>query len=151
MYAGSLKIKLNNHDDKFWVFYSDLEGYPDPQDPGETSEQMECESPPEFDIGAGNPIVFKGISKRKLDDLNVSKIENKFPEFRQFKIQVLSSDGELKDSYCFVKGMIGKLSKNECDQTVPPADLIVYGVNLGDAILDKDGNFEQVILNIQVW
>ncbi|MBS3150763.1 hypothetical protein J4443_00060 [Candidatus Woesearchaeota archaeon] len=150
-YTGSLKIKLNNHDDKFWVFYNDLEGYPDAVDPGDKSLGMECESPPEYNIGAANPIVFKGISERKLDNLNVSKIEEKFPEFRQFKISVLSSKGELKDSYCFVKGRIGKLSRNECDQTVPPADVVVYGVNLGDAILDRDANLEQIILNIQVW
>ncbi len=150
-YSGSLKLYLFDGKEKLWVFYNDLEGYPDPQDPGETSPQMECESPPDYSIGAGNPIVFKGISERKLDNLDISKIENKFPAFRQFKIQVLNSNGELNDSYCYVKGRAGKLSKNECDQTIPPADLTVYGVNLGDAILDKDGNLEQVILNIQVW
>ncbi len=150
-YAGSLRIKLFNKDDKFWVLYNEIEGYPEAADPGDKTQGMKCENPPEFNIGAANPIVFSGLSKRRMDELNVSKIEEKFPEFRQFKISVLNSKGELKDSYCYVKGRQGKLNKNECDQTVSPTDVIVYGVNLGDAILDKDGNFEQVILNIQVW
>lgn len=150
-YAGSLRIKLFNKDDKFWVFYNEIEGYPEASDPGDKTQGMKCENPPEFSIGAGNPIIFNGLSKRKMDELNVSNIEDKFPEFRQFKISVLNSNGELKDSYCYVKGRQGKLSKGECDQTIPPADAVVYGVNLGEAILDKDGNFEQVILNIQVW
>ncbi len=150
-YSGALKIKLFNKDDNFWVFYNEIEGYSDPADPGDVTPEMKCENPPEFGIGAGNPIVFKGISERKLDELEISKLEDKFPMFRQFKISVLNSDGELKNNYCFVKGRIGKLSKNECDQTIPPADITVYGVNLGDAILDKDGSLEQVILNIQVW
>ena len=151
LYSGSLKVKLNNHDDKFWVFYNEIEGYSDPQDPGETTAEMNCENPPEFSIGSGNPIIFKGLSETRLDNLDVSKIEEKFPTFRQFKIQVLNSDGELENNYCYVKGRVGKLSKNECDQTIPPADVVVYGINLGDAILDKDGNFDQIILNIQVW
>ncbi len=150
-YSGSLKIKLFNKDDKFWILYNEIDGYPDPQDPGDATQGIECESPPEFNIGAGNPIVFSGISDTKLSDLNVSKIEEKFPMFRQFKISVLNSNGELKNNYCFAKGRIGKLNKSECDQTIPPADVVVYGVNLGDAILDKDTNLEQVILNIQVW
>ncbi|MEK6856834.1 MAG: hypothetical protein AABX49_02345 [Nanoarchaeota archaeon] len=150
-HSGSLKIKLFDHDDKFWVFYNDLEGYASPQDPGDTTPGMKCETLPDTSIGAGNPIIFKGISERRIDELDVSKLEKKFPTFRQFKISVLNSNGELKSNYCFVKGRIGKLSKNECDQTVPPEDIIVYGINLGDAILDKDGNLEQVILNIQIW
>jgi len=150
-YTGSLRIKLFNKDDKFWVFYNEIEGYSEVADPGDKTQGMKCENPLEFSIGAGNPIVFNGLSKRRMDELNVVDIEDKFPEFRQFKISVLSSNGELKDSYCYVKGRQGKLGKNECDQTIPPADVVVYGVNLGDAILDRDGNLEQVILNIQVW
>ena len=145
-YKEDLVIHLATGDDKFWIFHNEFESYDEsPQDPGEPQEGIECS------ISAANPILFNGLSKRKLDNLNVSKIEEKFPEFRQFKISVLSSKGELKDSYCYVKGREDKLSKGECDQITPPTDGIVYGVNLGDAILDKDGNLVQVILNIQVW
>ena len=144
-YSGSLKIKLFNNDDKFRVFYNELVGYESADDPGAKTEGMKCE------IGAGNPIIFRGISEQRLDDLNMDKLAENFPEFRQFKIRVLDSNGNLKNNYCFVKGLQGKQTKNECDKAEPPADIIVYGVNLGNAILDKNAELQQVVLNIQVW
>ena len=128
--------------DSFWVFTA--EGGYDKQGSLEgDAVQPSCE------VSAANPIVFRGINTNKLNANDLKLNEWNFPQFRQFKIQILSSDGSLKDNrYCFAKGII---DSSECLLVEPPEDIVVYGVNLGDAILDKDGQLEQVILNIQVW
>src|SRR3989344_999924 len=50
-------------------FYDDLVGYEAAPDPGAKTEGMKCENPHEFNIGAGNPIIFKGLSEDRLDNL----------------------------------------------------------------------------------
>ena len=144
-YNGNL-IDLPNNNYNFWIIHNDFYGY-NLDDSG--LEDDGAIDPKDCEISAANPIVFKGINDDRLNINDLKINEWNFPEFRQFRIQVLSSDGSLKNSgYCFAKGL---QNSNECIQVEPPADVIVYGVNLGDAILDKDGNFVQVILNIQVW
>ncbi len=144
-YKGSL-IDLMNDDYDFWIIHNEFFGY-NLDDNG--LEDDGGADPKDCEISAANPIIFRGINADKLNLVDLKIDEWNFPQFRQFKITVLDVDGSLKDNrYCFAKGL---MNSNECLLAEPPLDVVVYGVNLGDAILDKDGNFEQVILNIQVW
>ena len=145
-YRDGLFVKIPYTDpprsDSFWVFTAE----------GGYNKQGSLEGDailPSCEVGAGNPIIFKGINEKKLSVADLKIDEWKFPTFRQFKIQILNSDGSLKASgYCFAKGL---QNSNECLKAEPPLDVVVYGVNLGEAILDKDGKFQHVILNIQIW
>jgi hypothetical protein len=145
-YKPDLTIKLFDGKDKFWVFSNEDQSYepPVPKDPGDPLGNIVCTK-----IGAANPIVFKGVSESKMDGLNVSKIADNFPEFRQFKVRVLESEGGFRE--CFVKGLVGKQNEAECAKADIPNDAVVYGVDIGAAILDKNGELEQVILNVQIW
>ncbi|MBI2105544.1 hypothetical protein HYT56_01770 [Candidatus Woesearchaeota archaeon] len=127
--------------DSFWVFTAEGGYGIDGTLQGDTIS-------PYCEINAADPIVFTGINENKLEINQLNLNEWSFPDFRNFRIRILNNDGTLKNNYCFAKGLN---NSSECILAEPPAATTVYGVNLGGAILDKDGNYEQIILNIQVW
>ena len=139
LYKNSIDLKLNSGINRFFVIHS-------PASYGEGTLEATPDNP-DCEISAANPVISKGLRKNKLN-INELQIENwNFPKFRQFRIQILNSNGSPK-GYCFSKdGLTGV----DCENIQIPEQVQIYAADKGTTLLDKDLNKEQIILNILVW